>query len=1121
MANKTTGQTIGVVVGGTIGFAIGGPKGALIGASIGYAVGTMIDPPGSDTGDMPPMASYPVQRSNKGTPIPKIYGTARVAGNILWMGENHPWQHKSSSGGKGGGGGETVTDSGNRRSFLIGICEGPAIVLRVWKGKTELTSLNGITVFRGEGEADTGINALTGEEFSNYPNTCCVYFDEFEIGSGGALPNFTFEVTSKFDPTKTQIISPTELQAMNDDLNGDYELLADIDMTGFDFDPIGTLAAKFTGTFEGNYHTISNLTIDFPELPAVNGAGLFAGLDSATVQNLLLEDVDIHAHTHVGGLAGTAEGTTIIHRVGVTGGLFADKDVVFPDGGYGGLLGGMAGTNVSITECWANVNITFNYGGFQDGTIGGLLGAVADKSTVTDCWAGGNMILGDAPATNYPWQGGGFAGNANQPNGQITRCLSYCDILTTGRQTGGGDTDVSERIGGFLGMWSAGGPPIDSHWDTDVSGVTWHARGKGPPADAAEAGILGHTTVIMRQQSTYANWDFDNIWQIDEGNGYPTLRWVNIATVASDENPAVIMKDLLTNDRYGAGIDESTYINTASFTAAEEFCDANGLRFSFAIDKLRPVLDWIDFINSHFQGYLYFSEGKISLGILKEETSVFTITRDNLVIEEGENPDPPVQIEKRVTSETANRIEVTWRNRGKNYDTSVAIAMDEVDQRVTGKVRKKTIQLIGITNKDLAQKTAYRLLFESMYRFSTYNFILSYQNMLLEVGDVGTLSDGFLLTNEKIRITSIEEDKDGRGIAVQAIEDTAYIYEQFEFLTQDSERVEDGPPDLEDAQAVFTESLDDKGFIISIAPGGVDTNGWQIYKSFDDTTYEFVGQANIDEPDDGVTNSVGTTLSSLPSHKTGSVYAGEEEIIVDIGIITVLDTAITDDLFFNNKRLCKIGNEIIAYKTCVQTSIAGQWKITGLIRGLFGTEAVAHTLGETFWTINIDFNFGYADSDIGKIIYFKFLTLHGSSIQSLSDVSGIPYVVQGEAKRPLPVSLMRIRDREGLITYKTDDVVIDFYFSSKTAGFNVGGFGSVGWGIYIMDPALIALNILLEEEDGTDILEQRFLLSEYFGEPALDILLADRNGKNPIVVNMTPESELVSNQTRNITITNI
>ena len=905
-------------------------------------------------------------------------------------------------------------------------------------------------------------------------------------------------------------------------MTADYEIITDIDMIGFDWIPIGEPGGfRFIGTLDGRHHTISNLTITAEQLE-FSAAGLFGQLGTTAapgfvIQNIIMTNVSMDVVgssglSNYGCLAGNIIGRGSLSNCRVQGSIFNTRttgSTYLRAGGFAGTITGTSNNTITVDKCSSNVIFTSKGPSESLDIIGGFAGQIGSASgfeIITDCYATGSIVKGVPIPTIDPTYYGGFVGLSSTAH--ATKMPLYINCYSA---TPIWDSFVLNKVGGFCGndvvVVSKPAQWVECYWDTDI-GVS-----------DTDGSAVGKTTNQMYQEATFTNWDFDDIWTINEGSSYPTLRWQSI--LAFDENPAVIMKDLLTNDRYGAGIDESTHINTDSFDAAEIFCDANGLRFSFVIDSQRPVLDWIDFINSHFQGYLYFSQGKISLGILKEETSVFTITRDQLFIEEGENPDPPVQIEKRVTSETVNRIEVTWRNRDKNYDTSVAIAMDEVDQRVTGKVRKRIVQMIGITNKELAQRTAYRLLFESLYRFSTYNFVLSYQNMLLEVGDVGTITDGFLLTDEKIRITSIEEDKDGRGLAIQAIEDTAYIYEKFEFLTQDSERVEDGAPTLVDAQATFTESLTDQGFIISIAPGGVDVNGWQIYKSFDDTTYEFVGQANIDEPDESPTNSTGVTISSLPSHKTGSVYAGEEEIIVDIGTVTVLDTAITDDQFFNNKRLCKIGNDIMAYKTCVQTAIAGQWKITGLIRGLFTTEPVAHAPGETFWTINIDFNFAYADSDIGKTLYFKFLTLHGSSIQSLSDVSGIPYVVQGEIKRPLPVALMRIRDRDGLTTYETDDVTIDFYFSSKTAGFNLGGFGSVGWGIYIMDTSLIALNVLLEEEDGADILEQRFLLSEYQEEPALDIFLADRNGKNPIVVNMTPESELVSNQTRNITITSI
>ena len=1093
MASKTAGQIAGGIGGAIIGSMVGDPvSGAIIGASLGYSAGTMIDPPDNAAGDMPPMASYPVQRSNKGTPITKVYGTVRVAGNILWMGSNHPWQTKKSSGGKGGGGSSVVTDSGNRRSFLIGICEGPVLVLRMWKGKEEI-DLSNATFFRGDGSADTGINALTGEEFSNYPNTACAFFNEFEIGTGGTLPNFTFEVTDQFDPTKTQICTIEELVAINDlsgsSLDGDYELMNDLDLdiapynTGVGWPGIGFSLIPFTGTFDGRYHTISNMYQDTERVAHLLN-GFFTRANEATISNLIVSDINIVSGPgNCGGFVGQHNNSTFTN-CRVTGTM---DDIISHCGGFAGRDGPS-----DFIRCSASVDQT-RTNGSGVGLKGGFGGNIGD--TFIDCYATG-VIDSVVPVPVASTSIGGFVGDVAGID-TFTNCYA---AVTIGYPA---QAPPFDSIGGFMGNGDVGTVYDACYYDEDLNIGLPGIGDEGLP-DPAE--MNGKTTAQMQTQSTFEDdgWDFDTVWKIDEGSGYPTHQWVNLASTVDDANPAVIIKDLLTDPRYGAGIDESTWIDTASFTAAEEFCDANRLRFSFAIDRLRPVVDWIDFINSHFQGFFRMSEGKIQLHIYKEESSMFTITRDNLFIEKGEDPDPPVTVEKRLTSEIANRVEVTYTDRNATYDISVAIAMDESDQRASGKVKKKTLQLTGITNAKLAQKIAYRILFESNYRFSTYSFTLCYQDMLLEVGDVGTITDGFMLTDEKIRITKIEEIKDGKNLAIQAVEDTAFIYEEFEFLTQETERVPDGPPTLVDASATFTESITEGGFAISIVPGGADTNGWQIYKSYDDASYDFVGNAYIDDPAASPTNSTGTTTSSLSAHKTGPVYAGQESINVNIGTVTVLDTAVTDTQFFNNKRLCKIGDEILAYKTCVQTAVEGIWKITGLIRGLFGTEPVAHTSGEVFWTINVDFTFAFADSDIGQTIYFKFLTLFGSSIQNLSDVTGIPYLVLGNYKRPMPVGLMRIQDHEGQTTYETDDVVISFYLASKTAGFNLGGHGDVLWGAYETDPSITTLDVTLKEVDETEILNEVFDISE-IGEPmAVFIADADRDGNNPYIIEMIP-----------------
>jgi len=344
-----------------------------------------------------------------------------------------------------------------------------------------------------------------------------------------------------------------------------------------------------------------------------------------------------------------------------------------------------------------------------------------------------------------------------------------------------------------------------------------------------------------------------------------------------------------------------------------------------------------------------------------------------------------------------------------------------------------------------------------------------------------------------------------------------YIYETFAYTPQDSEREDDPDIELEDASAAFIEDETIPGIGLCITAGGEDTNGWQIYRSYDDESYELVSIIGFDGVTGEEANSTGAIQSNLPAHTT-TVYRGDESFLVDIGTVVDLDTAITDAQFFANQRLCKIDNEIMAYKTCEETVVAGVWKVTGLIRGLFGTAPVAHSSGATFATLNVDFAYIYRESDIGKTLYFKFLTFYGNQIQDISDVSGISYEVKGKYKKPLPVSLMRINGREGLLTYKTDDVDIDWYFCSKVSGFGRGGYGNTLWGAYSADPLLEQVTVELEEEDGTAIMDAVYQFDDLTDPPTIEILEADRGGKNPVRVKLTSGSYLLSDETREILI---
>lgn len=68
----------------------------------------------------------------------------------------------------------------------------------------------------------------------------------------------TLEVTAAVG---TVVKSAEDLQNINNNLSGSYYLIQDIDLTGVSFKPIGSAETPFTGTFDGNGHKVTNLTL--------------------------------------------------------------------------------------------------------------------------------------------------------------------------------------------------------------------------------------------------------------------------------------------------------------------------------------------------------------------------------------------------------------------------------------------------------------------------------------------------------------------------------------------------------------------------------------------------------------------------------------------------------------------------------------------------------------------------------------------------------------------------------------------------------------------------------------------------------------------------------------------
>ena len=117
-----------------------------------------------------------------------------------------------------------------------------------------------------------------------------------------ALPSgYTTNVTPSYFGT---IKNQADLSAISSKLNGDYEVANDISLSG-NLTPIGE-NSPFTGTFDGNYHTISNLNNS-----GYAYGGLFGKTSGATIQNVGVKVGTISATTAAGGIVGYANKTNL------------------------------------------------------------------------------------------------------------------------------------------------------------------------------------------------------------------------------------------------------------------------------------------------------------------------------------------------------------------------------------------------------------------------------------------------------------------------------------------------------------------------------------------------------------------------------------------------------------------------------------------------------------------------------------------------------------------------------------------------------------------------------------------------------------------------------------------
>ncbi len=200
-----------------------------------------------------------------------------------------------------------------------------------------------------------------------------------------------------------QIKNVADLQALSDAVAAaktqsgkHFKLEEDIDMSSVsNWTPIGNLVSypgtTFSGTFDGNGKTISNLTVSDTTSNYAT-AGLF-GSTNGTIKNLTLKNVNVTSTHYAGGIVAYSSdqnNNAIIDNCHVDGGtITSTSEVVGNAYDNGDKVGGIVGycvTGDTIANCSVkNVTIT----AYRD--LGGIVGCAS--GTVSNCTVGENVKL--------------------------------------------------------------------------------------------------------------------------------------------------------------------------------------------------------------------------------------------------------------------------------------------------------------------------------------------------------------------------------------------------------------------------------------------------------------------------------------------------------------------------------------------------------------------------------------------------------------------------------------------------------------------------------------------------------------------------------------------------------
>jgi hypothetical protein len=468
-------------------------------------------------------------------------------------------------------------------------------------------------------------------------------------------------------------------------------------------------------------------------------------------------------------------------------------------------------------------------------------------------------------------------------------------------------------------------------------------------------------------------------------------------------NMADVAEDFLLNTRYGVGLDP---VYLGDLDQYRDYCQAYRLWMSPFLGDLTPVAEILDNWAQLTNSWIFWSGEQIKFVPLGDEnrtaygatytaeiTARYNLTLDDFLWDDGESP---IRITVKDPADAPNHSRLDMSSPAKAYETLTLEWKDQASIEKFGLVTGNTIKGEAITEQAVGQTVLDLIASRFLFIRKKYEFSLGPSFILLEVGDIVTLTDPTIpLYLFPVRIFDIKETEQGQ-LKIEAEEFPSGVASPGDPLSTTADG--SGPPDFySDPQDVNTPMI--------LEPFGSLTNGNpQIWVGLSGSTPEW-GGANIWVSLDGVNYQNIGTVSNPATQGVLTANLADASGIDTVNTLSIdltmsgtsLAPGATNDDADQGRTLSLVGDELLAYGDLVVTG-TNLYDMTYLNRGLYDTTHAAHLSGTAFCRLDdAVFKYDLPEEYVGELIYLKFTSFNtfGQAEQDISVVTEYTFTPVG------------------------------------------------------------------------------------------------------------------------------